>query len=89
MPFDRRQAGRHRDVVNHLERKARNDASHQIRAEAVLGQPGRLERSQNHEQIEPERDEHADEPLLLREDREDEIVVRDGQELVLPLRAAA
>src|SRR6185295_15202875 len=57
-----------------------------IHAEPVLGEPGRLERSQYHEQVESEGDEHADEALLFAEDREDEVVVRDRQELVLPLR---
>src|SRR4029453_7361659 len=88
-PFHRREAGRHRHVVNHLERESRNDASHQIRAEAILGEPGRLERSKDDEEIQAERGEHADEPLFLRQNREDEVVVRDGQELVLPLRPVA
>src|SRR6476646_10565637 len=66
-PLHRRQAGRHRHVVNDLERKPRNDASHQIRAEAVLGEAGRLERSKDDEEVEPERAEHADEALLLRQ----------------------
>ena len=38
----------------------------------------------NHEQIEAQRDEHADEALLFGEDREDEVVVRHGQELYCP-----
>jgi hypothetical protein len=74
-------------LIDHLERKARNDASHQIRADAILGEPGRFERSENNEQIEAQRDEHPDEALLLGEDRKDEVVVGDGQELVLSLRA--
>src|SRR5215471_7990826 len=78
----RRKADRHRDVVDRLEREPRNDASHQIRAEAVLGETGRLERSKDDEEIQAERAEHADEPLLLRQNREDEVVVRDRQELV-------
>src|SRR3954462_5634415 len=86
-PFHRRQAGRHRHVVNDLERKPRIDASHQIRAEAILRQPGRLERSKNDEEIEPQRAEHADEALFLRENRKDEVVVGDRQVLQLPLRA--
>ena len=86
-PFHGREARRHRDVVDHLKCEARNNASHQIRADAILGEPGRLERSENNEQIEAQRDEHADETLLLREDRKDEVVVGNRQELVLPLRA--
>ena len=35
---------------------------HQIRAQPILGQPCRLERSEDHEQIQPERDEHAEKP---------------------------
>src|SRR5262245_48794970 len=48
--LDRREADRHRDVVNCLECEPRDDASHQIRAEAVLGEPGRLERSKDDEE---------------------------------------
>src|SRR5215510_13276457 len=74
-PLHRREAGRHRHVVNDLEREPRNDASHQIRAEAILGEPGRLERSKDDEEIQAERAEHADEALFLRQNREDEVVV--------------
>ena len=86
-PLHGRQARRHRDVVNHLEREPGNDASDQIGADAVLGQPGRFDRSENDKQVEAQRDENADEALLLRKDREDEIVVGNRQELVLTLRA--
>src|SRR5262245_63460690 len=68
-PLYRREAGRHRHVVNHLKREPSDDASHQIRAEAVLGKPGRLERSKDDEKIQAERAQHADEPLLLRQNR--------------------
>ena len=44
-------------------------------------------RSQYHEQIQPQRHEDAEKPLLLGKHREDEIVVGNGQEIVLPLRA--
>src|SRR5438067_41746 len=85
--LDRREAGRHRHVVDHLERKPRNDASYQIGSEAVLGETRRLQRTQDDEQVQSQGDEHSDEALLFGKDREDEIVVRDRQELVLPLRA--
>src|SRR5947199_5951993 len=48
-PFDGRQSGRHGDVVDHLEGEAGEHAEHEVRAEAILGQTGRLERAQNHE----------------------------------------
>src|SRR4030095_2165452 len=64
-----------------------NDPPQKKSTDAVLGEPGRLDRSQNHEQIQRQRDEHADEPLLLGEHREDEIVVGNRQKLVLALRA--
>src|SRR5215467_15257295 len=47
--FDGRESCRHGDVVNHLEGEARQHANDQIRAEAILGQTGRLERAQDHE----------------------------------------
>ena len=85
--FDRRQAGRHGDVVHDLEREACQHAQDEERAEAVLGQSGRLERAKDDEQIEPERDDHAGKAVLFGQDREDEIVVRDRKEPQLTLRA--
>jgi hypothetical protein len=86
-PFDGRQSGRHGDVVDHLEGEAGEHAEYEVRAEAILGQTGRLERAQNHEQIQSERREDARKPLLLGEHREDEIIMCDGQESQLTLRA--
>ena len=61
-------------------------ADDQERADAVLGQFGRVETSHDDEEIQPERDQHAQEPVLLGEHGEDEVVVRDGQEAVAALR---
>src|SRR5215203_1620478 len=49
--FDRRQAGGHGDVVEHLKRKTRDDAPDEIGADAILRQPRRLQGPDNHEQI--------------------------------------
>ena len=76
-----------RDVVDHLERERRQDAEHQVGAEPVLGQPRRLQRPDDHEQIEAERHDDADEPLLLGQHREDEVVPGHRQEAQLPLCA--
>src|SRR6185436_11399862 len=72
---------------DHLERKSRNDPSDQVRPDAVFGQPRCFERPENHEQVETEGAEYAQKAELLREHGEDEVVVRDRQELVLALRA--
>ena len=55
----------------------------------ILGQPRHLQGAQHDEQIETERGEHAEEPLLLSEHRIDEIAVRLRQEPELALRAVA
>src|SRR5258706_331791 len=50
------------------------------------GQPRRLERAKYHEQIQPERDQHARESLLLGKHREDEVIVCDRKKTQLALR---
>src|SRR5437763_2546891 len=85
-PFDGRQSGRHGDVVDHLEGEAGEHAEHEVRAEAILGQAGRLQRAQNHEQIQAERHQDAGETLFLGQHRENEIVVGDREKTQLTLR---
>src|SRR5258706_11227049 len=86
-PFYGRQPCRHGDVVDHLEGEAGEHAEHEVRPQAIFRQAGRLERAQNHEQIQAERHQDAGKPLLLGQHREDEIVVGHGQKPELPLRA--
>ncbi len=62
-------------------------ADDQERADAVLGQLGRLQTAQDDEQIEPQRDQDAEEPVLLGQHGKHEVVVRDRQEPVAALRA--
>ena len=50
---------------------------------------GRVEAAHEHEQVQRQRDEHADEAVLLGQDGVDEIVVRHGQESVAALGALA
>src|SRR5688572_21002281 len=85
--FDRRKAGRHRYVVNHLEREAGHHSHHEIDAEPIFGQARRLERAPDHDQIQAEHEKHADKTLFFSKRREDEIVVGDRQEPELPLCA--
>src|SRR5919197_269231 len=72
--------------VDHLKGEAGEHAKHEVRAEAILGQAGRLERAQNHEQIQTERHQDAGETLFLGQHRENEIVVGDREEPQLTLR---
>ena len=65
-----------------MKRETGQYPNHQVRAEAILGQLGRLESAQDHEQIQTERDQDAHKAVFLGQTGEHEVVVRFGQESV-------
>src|SRR5204863_6631802 len=75
-------------VDQHVKDEERHQADHQERSSSVAGMFGEAEGLDDQEEVEPEDDDHADEPPLFSEDGEDEVGVAGGDEAELSLRAA-
>src|SRR5215469_4764307 len=84
---DGHQADAHPYIDSHLEEQNADDAHDQQAAWSVGGGLGVLDKSYQDEEVEQENDGGASEAMLLAEGGEDEVGVRNGQEVALGLAA--
>ena len=83
---DRQEPDHHPDVDRDVPEEHPGDAHREEVAEAVASVPGDVERARHEREVEREQEQAAEEPVLLRPHREDEVGVLLGEERQVGLR---
>lgn len=87
--FNRHQADGHGDVDEHVHGEEHRDAEREQGAEAVAGEPGDPQSVPQHHAKQSDDGDASQKSLLLGDDRENKVVVRDGARQVAELGLGA